>query len=598
MRKVDKVTGIVTTVAGTGVVGFNGDNIPATSAQLNGPRTITVDSAGNLYIADFNNNRVRKVVSGSNGVIDGASDEIITTVAGTGVRDFSGDGFPATAAQLNGPNTITIDASGNLFIAESLGQRVRKVDTAGIITTFAGGGIPDLGDDRSATSAQFDPSSGVAFDFWGNLYIADLGNNRIRKVDKLTRIITTVAGTGLTGSAGDGGPATVAQLNGPFAIAFDSSGNLYIADSTGRRVRKVDRLTGIITTFAGTGVSGSAGDGGPAVAAQVNNPQGVAVDFSGNLYISEFAGHRVRKVNLSTGIITTVAGTGVTGFSGDNGPATAAKLNIPQGIAIDFSGNLYIADVGNNRIRKVDATGIITTIAGTGTRGYLGDGGPATAATLDIPQGVSVDSSGNLYIADGNRIRKVDTTGIIMTIAGTGVGVFAGDGGPATAAQLNGPRGVAIDSSDNLHITDSGNTRIRRLNLAAPVEVAPGTLNAKSKGKWVTAYIQFPAGWDASRVNSNSVMLQAINPADGAVRHSASNEELLIGRALGSPTAFIDTNGDGVPDQLMVKFDLATVASWATDALEIVLRVEGQSQPPTGSPVGRYFSGDTVIRVH
>jgi trimeric autotransporter adhesin len=585
VRMVD-TAGIITALAGTGLVGSAGDGGPATAAQLNAPRTVTVDSSDNLYIADFQNNRVRRVDTTG----------MITTFAGTGVRGFSGDGGLAAAAQLNGPNTVSFDSSGNLYIAESLGQRLRKVDTMGIITTFAGGGSPVLGDGGPATAAQFDPSSGVAFDSSGNLYIADLNNNRIRKVSLATGIITTIAGTGFTGSTGDGGPAIAAQLNGPFAIAFDSSGNLYIADSTGRRVRKVD-TAGIITTFAGTGVSGSAGDGGPATAGQVNNPQGVAVDSSGNLYISEFAGHRIRKVSLATGIISTVAGTGVTGFSGDDGPATAARLNTPQGVAVDILGNLYIADVGNSRIRKVDATGIITTVAGTGIRGFSGDGNSAAAATLDIPQGVAVDSPGNLYLADGNRIREVDTTGIIMTVAGTGVGVFSGDGGPATAAQLNGPRGIAVDSSDNLYITDSGNSRIRRLNLATPVDVNPNTLKiARSKEKWVTAYVQFPAGRDASDVNVSSIMLQAINPANGAIRHSLSNQELQIGRASGSPNGFIDTNEDNVPDLLTVKFDRGTVASWTTGAPELVLRVQGQLQPPLGSPVGTYFSGDTQIR--
>jgi hypothetical protein len=578
--------GNITTVAGTGVVGFNGDNIPATTALLNGPRAVTVDSSDNLYIADFNNNRIRKVDTAGT----------ITTVAGTGVRGFLGDNGPALAAQLNGPNGIFVDSAGNLYIAETLGQRVRKVDTTGTVTTFAGGGIPVLGDGGPATAAQFDPYSGVAFDSSGNFYIADLVNNRIRKVNLVTGIITTIAGTGVTGSVGDGGPATAAQLNGPIAVALDSAGNLYIADSTGRRVRKVNQVTGIITTIAGTGASGSAGDGFPATAAQLNNPQGVALDSSGNLYISEFAGHRVRKVNAVTGIITTVAGTGVTGFNGDNIQATAARLNTPQAVAVDSLGNLYIADVGNNRVRKVDTAGDITTVAGTGFRGFSADGGPATAATLDIPQGVTVDSSGNLYIVDGNRIRTIEATGIITTIAGTGVGVFSGDGGPATAAELNGPRGVAVDSADNIYITDSGNSRIRRLNRAAQVDVAPNTFSiAHSKGKWVTAYILFPTGWDASDVNINSVMLQAINPADGAVRHSMSIQQLQIGRASGSPSGSVDTNEDQVPDLLMVKFDQATVASWATSAPELELRVQGQLHPPLGSPVGTYFSGDTQI---
>jgi trimeric autotransporter adhesin len=591
VRKVSLATGIITTVAGTGVVGFNGDSILATTAQLNGPRTVTVDSAGNLYIGDFNNHRVRRVDASG----------IITTFAGTGVRGVvggEGDDDLATAARLNGPNGVAFD-SGVLYICETLGQRVRLVSLAtGIISTFAGGGVPILGDGGSATAAQISPSGSVAFDASANLYLADLGNNRIRKVDRATGIITTIAGTGVAGSLGDGEPAIAAQLNGPFAVAADASGNLYVADSTGRRVRRIDLVAGIITTVAGTGVSGSAGDGLPATSAQVNNPQGVAVDGSGNLYISELAGFRVRRVDVGTGIITTVAGNGLTGSSGDDGLAVAARLNAPMGIFVDAAAQLYIADTGNNRVRKVDlVTGIITTVAGTGIGGFSGDDGPATAAKLSTPQAVATDAAGNLYIADvgNNRIRKVDASGVITTFAGTGVAGFAGDGGPATAARFSGPRGVTFDSSGNLYINDSANTRIRRLNVAAQISVSPSTLALSSNGKWLTVYVQLPAGRDASTVAIGSVRLQAIDPMNGSLRHAASGPVLELPVASNSPTQLIDTNGDSVPDKLALKFDRASVASWAAEVSSLVLRVEGQFEAPAGSPVGTCFSGDVVL---
>ncbi len=276
--------------------------------------------------------------------------------------------------------------------------------------------------------------------------------------------ISTVAGSGSAGFSGDGGAATAASLLAPIDVAFDASGNLYIADLQNQRIRKVN-TSGIISTVAGNGDYGFNGDGGAATSASLNYPGGVAVDVSGNLYIADGANNRIRKVNTS-GIISTVAGTGVGGFGGDGGAATGAGLNSPGGVAVDASGNVYIADVSNHRIRKVNTSGIISTVAGTGSFGFSGDGGAATSAGLNQPSDVAVDGSGNLYIADiGNqRIRKVSITGIISTVAGNGDYGFSGDGGAATAADLYYPRSLAVDASGNLYIADVGNSRIRKVN--------------------------------------------------------------------------------------------------------------------------------------
>ena len=292
----------------------------------------------------------------------------------------------------------------------------------------------------------------MALDGSGNLYIADLGNHRIRKVDA-AGVISTVAGDGTWGSSGDGGPATAAQLRRPYDVALDGAGNLYIADEFNRRIRKVD-AAGVITTVAGDGTEGFGGDGGPATAARLDSPSGVALDGDGNLYIADRGNNRIRKVR--SGVITTVAGDGTYGYSGDGGPATAALLNGPTDVAVDGAGNLYIADHDNDRIRKVDPAGVITTVAGDGTEGYGGDGGAATAAQLHWPRGVALDGAGNLYIADtsNHRIRKVDAAGVISTVAGGGYG---GDGGPAVAALLNGPTDVAPDGAGNLYIADTSN---------------------------------------------------------------------------------------------------------------------------------------------
>ena len=341
---------------------------------------------------------------------------VITTVAGTGVQGDSGDGGLATTAQLGRPWGVAVDAAGNLLVADRQNHRVRLVNAqTGIITTIAGMGLQgSSGDSGLATAAQLSLPSNVALDSLGNLFIADQANNRIRQVNAQTGIITTVAGTGSQGCggptcfSGDGGAATAAQLWRPWGVAWLNV--LYIADTENHRVRQVNLQTGIITTVAGTGLQGYSGDGGVATGAQLFTPLAIAVDTLGNLFIADTQNHRVRRVDFLTGIITTVAGNGVGGFNGDGGPATASALWNPSGVAIDAGGNLLIVDQFNNRIRSVNAqTGIITTVAGTETTGFNGDNLLATAAQLWNPSGIAVDPAGNLLIVDNfnNRIRRV-----------------------------------------------------------------------------------------------------------------------------------------------------------------------------------------------
>jgi len=289
-----------------------------------------------------------------------------------------------------------------------------------------------------------------------------------------TGIITTISGDGAFGYTGDGGAATAAELYYPYGVAVDGSGNIYIADQSNNCIRKVN-TSGVITTIAGNGTPGYSGDGGAATAAELSYPTGVAVDGSGNIYIADYGNSRLRKVN-SSGVITTFAGNGTIGYSGDGGAATAAELYYPYGVAVDGSGNLYIADQYNNRIRKVNTSGVITTIAGNGTYGYGGDGGAATAAELGGPTGVAVDGSGNIYIADYgySRIRKVNTSGVITTLAGNGTAAYSGDGGAATAAELAYPYGVAVDESGNIYIADYGNCRIRKVNSSGVITTLAG----------------------------------------------------------------------------------------------------------------------------
>jgi sugar lactone lactonase YvrE len=333
--------------------------------------------------------------------------DTITTLAGTGVAGFSGDTGQASLAQLKNPRGTAVDGAGNVYIADTSNFRVRKVTPAGVITTFAGTGVSGFsGDTAQATLAQLGAPTGVAVDAAGNVYIADAGNYRIRKVNP-AGVITTMAGTGVPGFSGDSGQATLAQLNFPNGVAVDGAGNVYIADTLNHRVRKVTPA-GVITTLAGTGVAGFSGDSAQATLAQLNRADGVAVDTAGNVYIADALNYRVRKVNTA-GVITTLAGTGVAGFSGDTGQASLAQLNVPNGVGVDGAGNVYISDTLNYRVRRVDAAGVITTVAGTGVAGFSGDTGQASLAQLNSPGGVGADAVGNVYIGDsGNsRVRKV-----------------------------------------------------------------------------------------------------------------------------------------------------------------------------------------------
>ena len=460
VRKVDAVTGNITTVAGNGTAGFSGDGGPAISASLNHPYRVYVDASGNVYFAEQFNHRVRKV---------DAVTGIITTVAGNGTAGFSGDGGPAISASLSNPLEVLMDGSGNLYIADFGNRRIRKVDPSGTITTVAGNGtISASGDGGPAISAGFHPN-GISLDGAGNIYIADQNNHRIRKVDITSGIISTVAGTGTFGFSGDGGPAIAAKLRNPAGVYVDGVGNIYIADFTNSRVRKVDTL-GNINTIAG-GVSGIQGDGGPAIAARLSVPNDTFVDGMGNLYIVDIRNHRIRKVDTS-GIITTIAG----GGAGDGGPVSEANLNVPWGVHIDNAGNLYIADSQYHRVRKVDTSGIITTIAGTGYQGFSGDGGPGSLAELNEPLRVFVDGAGNVYIGDtsNHRVRKVDTAGIITTVAGNGIRGFSGDGGPAVSASLSRPWGVHVDGTGNLYIADVSNHRVRKVDPSGNITTVAG----------------------------------------------------------------------------------------------------------------------------
>ena len=700
IRKVDRTTGIIQTMAGTGEPGFAGDGGAATDAQLNYPMGVAVDAEGNIYIADTGNNRVRKVEFATGRIV---------TLAGNGDYGYGGDGGLAVDAQLLSPNSVAIGAAGEVYIADTGNFRVRRVGQEdGVISTIAGdGGGVLAGDGGPAVDAQLGTIWRIAVDSVGNIYLTDGGGgNRVRKIDFPSGIIRTVVGTGEAGYSGDGGVATSATIDYPVGVAVDSVGNIYVADAGNQRIRKVNGATGIITTIAGTAISGFSGDGGLATNARITMPMGVAVDSAGRVYFADYDAWRIRMVvpldpntpdtiapaavsglsarpgidsgtaklswvntgddgvsgNISggtfyvgysqdpahvfsketcqisvgtsvaagaestymleglapestyylkvyladaagnvleasspaqvfvsniglittiagngesgdvnvpfgalatdvpispfsvsvdtagnvlvsdsipwvlrvgkngqvsrmagtgeagyggdgegalearfgdiydvvsgpdgsvyivdagnqrvrkvdpAGTITTLAGTGEAGYSGDGGPAETAQLNNPSGLALDSSGNIYISELSNHCVRKVDASGTITTVAGTGEEGYSGDGGPAVAARLLNPAGVAADTLGNLYITDnnGHRVRKVEPSGIITTVAGTGESGDSGDGGPAVAARLSAPSGIFVDAAGNVYVADTGNHRVRVINTQGVIYTVAG----------------------------------------------------------------------------------------------------------------------------
>ena len=451
--------GVLSTVAGNGCFSdctkatpgtqaaeFSGDGGPATQASLKYPYAVAVDSSGNLFIADVFNFRIRRV---------DAQTGVITTVAGAGKGGHtSGDGGPAVFAVFGQINGLAVDSANNLYLSDTSNKVIRRVTPAGTIST--------------AVATGLEAPYGIAIDASNNLYVADGAANRVFKFTGGS--LALFAGSGQSGYSGEG-IATQVTLYDPQGVAVDSAGNVFIADVENNRIRKVSN--GMMSTVAGfkNGASGSfSGDGSFANGAGLSFPTGVSVDSSGSVFILDSNNNRIRKV--AGGIINTVAGTPAGSAIGEGGPPATAFLSTPFGVAADSLGNIYIADTGNHRIRKI-SNGVITTYAGTGNPGYTGDGGPATSATLNNPFGVAVDSAGNVYVADTDNavIRKIDTNHIITTIAGTGVQGMNSDG-PATSSELYAPEAIAVDRVGNVYIADTGNSLLREESFGALVTVA------------------------------------------------------------------------------------------------------------------------------
>lgn len=469
--------GLLHRFAGTGVPGYSGDGGPALDAQFRAPHDIAQDKHGNIVINDISNYVYRRI---------DAETGIIETIIGSGRVGRGGDGGPAVQAEMDTHCGIAIAENGDIYISSEWSNNIRRVDAqTGTIDLFAGhqarhhpsevgsskpyygeglslGGYS--GDGGPKESAGFYHPEHLAFDSAGDLYVCDNSNNRIRKIDMETGIVTTVLGNGQRASNGDGGPAGEASTLMPDAICFDPYDNLYVGEKYGFRVRRVDGRTGIVTTIAGTGVPGMGEEGVKATETEINSIEvGLWADPDGTVFYSDCGG-RTRRIDGETGVVTTVLG-GTSIHDGE--AATEAFLTGPDGLSVGPNGHVYVADTWGQRIRAIDPhTGIIRTVAGNGARAYGGDGGPATEAYLGNPSDVSVDSQGVVVIADTRHghVRRVDDDGIIHNAAGAAFQWDKGDGGPALNANLIHVSAVAHDAADNIYVGDSGVGRIRRID--------------------------------------------------------------------------------------------------------------------------------------
>jgi len=437
--------GVVSTLVGTGTEGFADGT--GTEAQFKNPSEVAVDSSGNVYVVDADNNRIRKITPA-----DRIEDRVASTLVGSTEGFADGTG---TEAQFHFPRGVAVDSRGNVYVADGDNHRIRRITPAGVVSIFAGSteGFAD----GIGTEAQFDFPSGVAVDSSGNVYVADSGNHRIRRITP-AGVVSTLAGTGTEGFAD--GAGNTAQFEDPYDLAVDSFGNVYVVDFRNQRIRKITPA-GVVSTLAGTGIRGHAD--GTGTEAQFNGPTGVAVDSSGSIYVADQGNHLIRKITPAE-VVSTLAGTGTEGFA--NGPGTMAQFHYPLGVAVDSSGNVYVADIANHRIRKITPAGVVSTFVGTGSAGHAD--GTGAEAQFNLPLGVAVDSSGNVYVADAHnhRIRKITPAGVVSTFAGTGT---AGSGnGTGTTAQFEDPYDLAVDSFGNIYVGDFSNHRIRKIEYKVP----------------------------------------------------------------------------------------------------------------------------------
>jgi uncharacterized protein YjiK len=478
IRKVT-AAGVVSTLAGT-AEGYGSADGMGAAARFRTPDRVAVDSAGNLYVADMNSSTIRKVTSAG----------LVTTLAGTPGMTGSADGTGA-AAQFRFPEGVAVDSAGNVYVADTFNATIRKITADGVVTTLAGTAGMGGSVDGTGAAARFDRPTGLAVGLGSDtVYVADEHNHTIRKI-RSDGVVTTLAGTAGVSGAADGTGAA-AQFNLPAGVAVDSAGNVYVADSLNATVRKVS-AAGVVTTLAGAaGMPGSAD--GTGTAARFDQPTSVGIDISGNLYVVDAAADTLRKVT-PTGVVTTLAGAANLAGSAD-GTGAAARFNFAEGIAVDSAGNLYVADSSNSILRKITPEGVVTTLAGTAGMTGSADGTGATAR-FKSPFGVALDSAGNLYVTDAgnNTLRKVTASGVVTTLAGT-AGAGGSADGTGTAARFNQPLSIAVDRAGNLYVADTYNHTIRKVTAAGIVTTLAGTagLTGSADGTGAAARFYYPFG--------------------------------------------------------------------------------------------------------
>lgn len=589
--------GTITTFAGTGRPGYSGDGGPAAKAELFWPTGVSACPGGIVCVADKGNNRIRSI----------RPDGTITLVAGCGRPGYSGDGGPAVEACLNGPDRVFLRPDGFIFIADTGNHRIARISPDGTIHTFCGTGKPGFsGDGGPCALASLQWPQGIVPGLHGELYVADSGNHRVRRIDA-DGVITTVVGVDPATVGKEGSNATYVQLKRPVAVGACLCGSIYLVDRDDHRVRVVS-CCGAVTTacgtsspashpvpvsplpasdaallfptditggpegfiyvanpgfhqvvrinpngtasaFAGTGSAGFGPDGVQAVQSALRDPRGVALarDVSGALYIADTGNHRICRVSKD-GIITTVAGTGQPGYSGDGGPALQARLNSPSSVAVTGDGTLLIADTGNHAVRRVRPDGTIETIAGTGTPGFSGDGGPAVQARLREPLSVATAVDGTIFIADtGNhRIRKIGTDGVISTLAGTGVQGLYGDGGPASSAALDTPTDVSVGRDGTLYIADTGNRVIRAvIGVAPPVIVATGDLNSDCRVDIADAVIALRIATGVIEPSLAQVAIADVAPWPGTEGRVRGDGKITVADVLSILRKALGLSGNG-----------------------------------------------------
>ena len=519
-HRIRKITtsGVVSTLAGSGTPG-NADGT-GTSAQFYNPTGVAVDGAGNVYVADLSNHRIRKITTSG----------VVSTLAGSTSGYTDGTG---TSAKFKNPSGVAVDGAGNVYVADEYNHRIRKITTSGVVSTLAGSTSGYT--DGTGTSAQFYNPFGVAVDGAGNVYVADQGNHRIRKITT-SGVVSTLAGS--TSGYTDG-TGTSAKFAYPFGVAVDGAGNVYVGDYNNQRIRKIT-ASGVVSTLAGNGTYGYTD--GTGTSAKFKNPTGIAVDGAGNVYVADESNHRIRKItfcsettetitanvcdtytspsgrhtwfetgiykdtipnaagcdsiltiNLTViatpiGTVSTLAGS-TQGYT--DGTGTSAQFKYPTGVAVDGAGNVYVADQVNHRIRKITTSGVVSTLAGSGTPGNAD--GTGTSAQFNYPTGVAVDGAGNVYVADqGNhRIRKITTSGVVSTLAGSTYGYTDGTG---TSAKFNAPFGVAVDGAGNVYVADQGNHRIRKITASGVVSTLAGSTYGYTDGTGTSAQFKYPNG--------------------------------------------------------------------------------------------------------